>query len=408
MMNTNQWKKIAMISITSLTLVGCDILDNSDIEDAPQDEDIEVVEEGEYTSDGSGNVDEDGQVRISEVRVDVSSGITDAVEAVDEAVVSVINLQAVDPWSGFGQTESQETEEDLAQAGTGSGAVYKVDGDTAYVFTNNHVIEGSDAIDVMFKDGSRAEATLVGTDMWTDIAVLAIDAENVTTIAEFGDSENLSVGEPAIAIGSPLGTEFASSVTSGIISAVGRTVPVDTNADGEYDWEMTAIQTDAAINPGNSGGPLVNVSGQVIGINSMKISSNLVEGMGFAIPSNDAVDIINELEENGEVTRPVIGVGMVDIAMVSHQQRINVLNLPEEVSSGVVVAEVVQGSAADEAGLEAQDVIVGFNGVEVANGIELRQQIYESSAGDEVEVEFYRNGELQSTTMILQTSNESL
>lgn len=407
-MNTNQWKKIAMISITSLTLVGCDILDNSDIEDAPQDEDIEVVEEGEYTSDGSGNVDEDGQVRISEVRVDVSSGITDAVEAVDEAVVSVINLQAVDPWSGFGQTESQETEEDLAQAGTGSGAVYKVDGDTAYVFTNNHVIEGSDAIDVMFKDGSRAEATLVGTDMWTDIAVLAIDAENVTTIAEFGDSENLSVGEPAIAIGSPLGTEFASSVTSGIISAVGRTVPVDTNADGEYDWEMTAIQTDAAINPGNSGGPLVNVSGQVIGINSMKISSNLVEGMGFAIPSNDAVDIINELEENGEVTRPVIGVGMVDIAMVSHQQRINVLNLPEEVSSGVVVAEVVQGSAADEAGLEAQDVIVGFNGVEVANGIELRQQIYESSAGDEVEVEFYRNGELQSTTMILQTSNESL
>jgi serine protease Do len=242
--------------------------------------------------------------------------------------------------------------------------------------------------------------------MWTDLAVLEIDSEAVSATAEFGDSENLTVGEPAIAIGSPLGTNFASSVTSGIISATGRTVPVDTNMDGENDWEMTAIQTDAAINPGNSGGPLVNIAGQVVGINSMKISSSTIEGMGFAIPSNDALDIINQLEQDGEVIRPVIGVAMVDLSMVSPQQQEAILNLPEDVTGGVVIAEVQPNSSADEAGLESNDVIVSFNGEEVANGIELRQEIYDTEIGDEVEIEFYRDGELQSVTLTLQSTEE--
>ena len=391
------FKTLIALSLTGTMLVGCDMLDTeTEPETENEVEDTPVTEEGEVT--------------ISEVRVDVSSQITDAVQEVDDSVVSVINMQRIgqDPFGWYGGGSQEMDEEDLQQVGTGSGAVYKVDGETAYIFTNNHVVDGSDAVEVLFKDGSRVEAEIVGADIWTDLAVLAIDSEVVTTVAEFGDSENLTVGEPAIAIGSPLGTNFASSVTSGIISAVERTVPVDTNMDGENDWEMTAIQTDAAINPGNSGGPLVNIAGQVVGINSMKISSSTIEGMGFAIPSNDALDIINQLEQNGDVVRPVIGVGMVDLAMVSPQQQRSILNLPEDVTEGIVVAEVQPGSSADEAGMEPNDVIVSFNGEEVGNGVELRQEIYDTEVGDEVEVEFYREGERQSTTITMRSTDQTL
>ncbi len=391
------FKTLIALSLTGTMLVGCDMLDTeTEPETENEVEDTPVTEEGEVT--------------ISEVRVDVSSQITDAVQEVDDSVVSVINMQRIgqDPFGWYGGGSQEMDEEDLQQVGTGSGAVYKVDGETAYIFTNNHVVDGSDAVEVLFKDGSRVEAEIVGADIWTDLAVLAIDSEVVTTVAEFGDSENLTVGEPAIAIGSPLGTNFASSVTSGIISAVERTVPVDTNMDGENDWEMTAIQTDAAINPGNSGGPLVNIAGQVVGINSMKISSSTIEGMGFAIPSNDALDIINQLEQNGDVVRPVIGVGMVDLAMVSPQQQRSILNLPEDVTEGIVVAEVQPGSSADEAGMEPNDVIVSFNGEEVGNGVKLRQEIYDTEVGDEVEVEFYREGERQSTTITMRSTDQTL
>ncbi|MER2063653.1 MAG: trypsin-like peptidase domain-containing protein [Alkalibacterium sp.] len=397
-MKSKAYKTLLALSLSGALLAGCDVLDP---ETEPETEDEETVEDTP--------VDEEGDVQISEVRVEVSSDITDAVQEVDNAVVSIINMQQVgqNPFGWYGG--SQETsEEDLQQVGTGSGAVYKVDGDTAYIFTNNHVVDGSDAIEVLFKDGSRVEASIVGADLWTDLAVLAIDSAEVDTVAEFGDSENLTVGEPAIAIGSPLGTNFASSVTSGIISATGRTVPVDTNMDGENDWEMTAIQTDAAINPGNSGGPLVNIAGQVVGINSMKISSSTIEGMGFAIPSNDALDIINQLEQNGEVVRPVIGVAMVDLSMVSPQQQDAILNLPEDVTGGVVVAEVQPNSSAAEAGLEPNDVIVSFNGQEIANGIELRQEIYDTQIGDEVEIEFYRNGERENATLTMRGTEEPI
>lgn len=396
-MKSKAYKTLVALSLSGAVLAGCDLIE-------PETEQLETETE-ENVDDTP--VTEEGEVQISEVRVDVSSDITDAVQEVDEAVVSIINMQQVgqNPY-GWYEGAQETDEEDLQQVGTGSGAVYKVDGDTAYIFTNNHVVDGSDAIEVLFKDGSRVEASVVGADMWTDLAVLAIDSEAVSKTAEFGNSENLTVGEPAIAIGSPLGTNFASSVTSGIISATGRTVPVDTNMDGENDWEMTAIQTDAAINPGNSGGPLVNIAGQVVGINSMKISSSTIEGMGFAIPSNDALDIINQLEANGEVVRPVIGVAMVDLAMVSPQQQQAILNLPEDITGGIVVAEVQPGSSADEAGLEANDVIVSFNGEAVVNGIELRQEIYDTEIGDEVEIEYYRNGELQTATLTMRSTEE--
>ena len=387
----NKMKRALMLSAIPLVLLGCtNGVDDSDTPDN-ETEDQETVKE---------------EVKISNVEVNVQSGITEAVEQIDDAVVSIINLQRNDfsSWAGFYGMESA-SEDEYLQAGSGSGAVYKIEDDQAYIFTNNHVVEGSDAIQVLLQDGTRVDAEVEGTDVWTDLAVLSVDASNVETVVEFGDSQNLTVGEPAIAIGSPLGTDFASSVTSGIISGIGRTVPVDTDGDGEYDWEMTAIQTDAAINPGNSGGPLINIAGQVVGINSVKISTETVEGMGFAIPSNDAVDIINQLEQNGEVVRPYLGITMIDLAYISDSQRADELNLPDDVTDGVVITRVGNDSAATNAGLEPADVIVGFNGEKITNSVHLRQLIYSAEVGDSVEIEFYRNGEPRVVTMEMQAAD---
>lgn len=382
----NKLKKMLYLSAIPLVLVGC-AKDTEDAETPEEDEQEEVVEE----------------VEVSNVEVNVTSEITEAVDKLDGAVVSVVNLQnnEFNSWSSYYGEEAEDDE--FLQAGSGSGAVYKIEDGRAYIFTNNHVVEGSDAIDVLLQDGTRIEAEVEGSDIWTDLAVLSVEAGDIENEIEFGDSDNLTVGEPAIAIGSPLGTEFSSSVTSGIISGIGRTVPVDTDGDMEYDWEMTAIQTDAAINPGNSGGPLINIEGQVVGINSMKISSDTVEGMGFAIPSNDAITIINELEQKGEIVRPQLGITMIDLAYVSQKQRSEELNLPDDVVEGVVVTRVANDSAADEAGLEPADVIVGFDGEDATDSVKLRQLIYDTEIGEEIEVEYYREGEPRVTTIEMTT-----
>lgn len=356
------------------------------------------------------------------VSTTVSSDITEAVDKANDSVVTVINLQTANmddfglwgvvPNQGEEESgesgDSESSDEDLAQAGTGSGVIYKAENGDAYVVTNNHVVEGSDGINVQFADGSVSEAELVGADVWTDLAVLRIPDDNVTTVAEFGDSDALTVGETAIAIGSPLGTDYAATVTAGIISAKDRSVAVDINADSVPDWETQVLQTDAAINPGNSGGALVNIAGQVIGINSMKIASEGVEGIGFAIPSNDVMQIAEQLETNGEVIRPYLGISLLDLAYVSEEQQSQVLNLPEDVEGGIVVADVQPRSPADRGGLEANDVIVSFGGQPVNNNVELRQQIYSTEIGQDVEVEFYRDGELQSTTLTMQSQETEI
>lgn len=391
---TKRLKHILMISTATIALVACQPQSNQ-----------ATIEETEPTEQSAKDLESaTDETKTSTVKTNVESDITEAVKKVQHTVVTIINKQQVTDIFGQTPTHSPDgelTDEDLNEAGTGSGAIYKVKDGKAYIFTNNHVVEGSDAIDVMLKDGSRVPADVIGADKYTDLAVLSIDAENVTDVAEFGDSDNLTLGEPAIAIGSPLGTEFPLSVTAGIVSGVNRMVPVDTDGDRQMDWQMNAIQTDAAINPGNSGGPLVNVAGQIIGINSMKISTNVVEGMGFAIPSNDAVDIINELEREGEIIRPTLGITMVDLGLVSDEQKSNVLKIDESVQEGVVVVDVTSNTSASEAGLQSGDVITSFNGHPVTTGLELRQALYKTRVGDEVDVEFYREGQLQTQTMTM-------
>lgn len=353
--------------------------------------------------------------KVSNVKYDVNSNVTEAVQKVQGAVVSIINLQSQSNTANgleglFGDSSqsdnSSQSSDNLETASEGSGVIYKKEGNYAYVVTNNHVVEGQNALQVLLADGQKVDAELVGTDAYTDLAVVKIPAKNVTTVATFGDSSQLKVGEPAIAIGSPLGTEYANSVTEGIISSLNRQV-VSQNDSGQ-EVNINAIQTDAAINPGNSGGALVNIAGQVIGINSSKIASTSastsgvnVEGMGFAIPSNDVTTIISQLEKDGKVTRPALGVRTVDLNALTDQQKEQILKVPSSLTNGVVLAQVNSATPAEKAGLKQYDVITAIDGQEVKTGTELRAALYKKSVGDSIKVTYYRGNDKKTTTVQL-------
>ncbi len=362
--------------VVALPRIGFDVLPYS----TETDSDVE---------DGTTNND---AVRTENVSLNVVTDITKAVEKAGDAVVGITNLQTTSFWS---ETSSQE-------AGSGSGVIYKkVDG-KAYVVTNHHVIEGANSLEVTLSDGTKLEAKLRGSDVWTDLAVLEVDGSKIETVAEFGDSDALKIGEPVIAIGNPLGATFSGSVTQGIVSGLERAIPVDINQDGAIDWQAEVLQTDAAINPGNSGGALINISGQVIGINSMKIAQSSVEGIGLSIPIKSAEPIISDLEEFGEVKRPYMGIQLQSVNEVSAYHQKETLKLPEDVTSGVVIMTVDPNSPAEQAGLEDLDVIIEMDGDPIKDVIDLRKHLYnKKKVGDQLKIKFYRAGKLQETTMKL-------
>lgn len=366
-------------------------------------------------------------VKVSNSNVKGTSDATKAFNKVSGAVVSVINLQKQQSLgdsmfggltSDYGNSSSKNSDSsDLQTASEGSGVIYKKQGGTAYIVTNNHVVADSNALQVLLSDGTKLTATLVGTDEQTDLAVLKIDSAKVSEVADFADSSKIEPGQAVLAIGSPLGSEYATSVTEGIISATKREVDA-TDESGNSLGKATVIQTDAAINPGNSGGPLVNLAGQVVGINSMKLASSSdgtsVEGMGFSIPSDTVVSIINELEKNGKVERPALGVTMVDLSNVSTFDQSSVLKLPTSVSGGVVVMGTTDGSAAAEAGLKKYDVITKIDDTEIAGSGDLRDALYKHKVGDTIKISYYRDGKektvdakLTKTTSSLTSSSES-
>lgn len=319
------------------------------------------------------------------------------IKDVSPAVVGVVNIQKQSNYYEQGTPTSSRGDSGEAEKGTGSGVVFKKSGKDAFIVTNNHVIEGANAVEVSTTDGKRVTAKLVGTDPLTDLAVLRVDSSAVTKVAEFADSGNLNIGENVLAIGNPLGLDFAGSVTQGIISGLQRSVTVSTSAG---DWDMDVIQTDAAINPGNSGGALINAKGQVIGINSMKISSEGVEGIGFAIPSNDVADIVNDLLADGKVQRPYVGVGLQSVSEIPQYILNQQLNLPNDVTEGVIVTQVETGSAAAQAGLQEKDVIVAINNQNVASIGEFRKYLYtQTKSGDKIKLTVYRNGQKKSVSV---------
>lgn len=345
------------------------------------------------TDGAQGTNHHSGQNVITTMASEDADSSTNIAE-VSEAVVGVTNLQRQSIW-----TSSEE-------AGTGSGIIYKKENEKAYVVTNHHVVNGAEQVEVVLANDERIPAKVLGTDELTDLAVLEIDGEKVNRVATLGTTEDKQVGENVFAIGNPLGMEFANSLTKGIISGLNRSVSVDTTGDQVADWVTEVIQTDAAINPGNSGGALVDANGEVIGINSMKIASTQVEGIGFAIPIDTALPIMEQLETNGKVQRPFIGISMATLNQVPMQYRHNVI-LPDGVDHGMVVASVEPGSPAEKAGLQQFDVITKIDDHETPTALELRKYMYsETKVGDTVKLEIYRNGEKQVIDLELMDKNE--
>lgn len=302
----------------------------------------------------------------------VTSDVSDIVENTLPSIVSITNMSVQEVQNFFGGISQQESES------AGSGIIISQNDSELLVVTNNHVVEGSDTLTVTFNDGNSVEAQINGTDSARDLAVVAVpldkisdDTMNAIKVATLGDSDSLKVGEPAIAIGNALG--YGQSVTTGIVSATRRTID---GFDGEY------IQTDAAINPGNSGGALLNANGEVIGINSAKINSSAVEGMGFAIPISDASDVIQNLmnkETRSKVSdeeRGYLGIKGYDVS----EEGAQMYNMP----TGVYVKEVMSGGGAEKAGLTKGSIITGFEGSSISGMSSLQEQLQYYKAGEEV------------------------
>ena len=344
---------------------------------------------------------------ITQTAVKNENSTTKAVDKVKDAVVSIITYSANSQNSLFGYGESDTDTNTEQVSSQGSGVIYKKDGEYAYIVTNTHVINGAKKVDIRLADGTKVPGEIVGSDTYSDIAVVKISSEKVSAVAEFGDSSQLTVGETAIAIGSPLGSEYANTVTQGIVSSLNRTVSLKSE-DGQA-ISTKAIQTDTAINPGNSGGPLINIQGQVIGITSSKIATNggtSVEGLGFAIPSNDAIKIIEQLEKNGKVTRPALGIQMVNLSNLSTTD-LQKLKLPDNITSGVAVRSIQPNMPAN-GHLEKYDVITKVDGNPIASATELQNALYSHSVGDEMTITYYRNGKEETTTIKLDKSTNDL
>lgn len=340
------------------------------------------------TSNSVDHVSGDGGVIELRERDQFNQRIVDAADRVNQAVVSVIRYQ-----------EDQEGQHQ--QVGIGSGVIFEQERGKVRVVTNYHVIDGGDAFEVVLYDETRKNAKVIGKDMLSDLAVLEMSEEGVQQYAVFGDSSQLQVGDVVLAIGNPLGLGFSHTTTFGVISSTNRTIPVSLSNNGFYDWEMNMIQTDAAINRGNSGGALVNLDGEVIGINNMKVSNFGVEGLGFAIPSNTAVPIIQSLIAYGKVKRPFIGVATLDYDYVQEEQEID---LPQGIDKGLLVITV--SGPAKKAGIQPNDFIVALDQEPISSTIQLRKYLYEHKAiGEELAVTFYRNRQKQTVLLTLGETN---
>lgn len=334
-----------------------------------------VFEKGE-------TLNSDNSASVKTVNVDVKSDLTKVIETAKESTVGV----AVYKHSQL--------------SGSGSGVIYSTNGKTVYVVTNHHVIDGAQSIEVIFSNGKSVKAELVGSDQYGDIAVLKMTVSFNVTAFKTGDSELLDSGETVVAIGSPLGIEYAGTVTQGIVSANNRTISVDLNSDGKEDWEMSVIQTDAAINPGNSGGALINAAGELVGITSMKYSSEEVEGMGFALPINEAKNLIEEIMKTGKVSRPTLGISGVSLDGYSSYE-LYMYRIETDLTQGIYVADVERGSAASKAGIQAGDVITKFDGNEIKSYKDFLTKLYAKKTGDKVKLTINRNGSTSDITVTL-------
>ena len=316
------------------------------------------------------------------------SGISEAVEKVYDGVLMIRNYQ------------NNEV------ASTGTGFVYKIDGDNAYVMTNQHVVDGADKITLITSNDEEIDGEVLGGDSYVDIAIIKIKKYDGIKALQLGNSENAKLGDLVFTIGSPLGYEYRGSVSTGHLAGKDRLVSVstDSNTSGS-DWVMKVLQTDAAINPGNSGGPLMNTNGEVIGVISMKFVQTEVEGMGFAIPIEYVNSKIETLEKGEKIEWPLLGVSMINVSDAKNSYRYN-YNIPNDVNSGVVVAGIQSGSGAADSDLKEGDIITKLNGEEVQDSAYLRYELYKYSVGDKIEITYIRDGKEHTTKVVLSSSND--
>ncbi|CAI6063675.1 S1C family serine protease [Cohnella sp. JJ-181] len=339
--------------------------------------------------------------------LDTNERIISAAAKVGPVVVSVIN-QTKEGAAGSEASMGEGTS-------LGSGVIFLKEKGKAYMITNAHVVADTVKLQIVLSNGTQKTATVVGQDTITDLAVLVTDDKGINQVADIGDSAKLRKGETVIAVGNPLG--FSDSLSNGIVSNLKTTVPISLNQDGIYDWEEEVIQISAPINPGNSGGALVNLSGQVVGINSMKVADTSVEGIGFSIPIDDAMPVVDQLMEHGKVMRPYLGVYSMDLAIYLDNSAASEdeepsddaestpspngddddvpageeLVVPDGVTDGVVVLEAV--GPAKAAGLAFNDIIVSLDGQPIDSTLDLRKYLYtHTKIGDTLSITYYRDG----------------
>ena len=290
---------------------------------------------------------------------------------------------------------------------TGTGFVYAKDDKYGYVLTNAHVVSGGSNIQATLSNNKVVKLTILGTDSYTDLAVLRMDAKDVLQVASIGTSENMEVGNTVFTVGSPMGATYAGTVTKGILSGKDRLVETSTsnNLLNSESYIVKVLQTDAAISPGNSGGPLVNLAGDVIGITSLKLVDEEVEGMGFAIPIEDAMNYVDTLEKGETIQRPMMGVQIIDLTNKYVLYRYGI-NVDDSIESGVMLMEVSNGYPAADAGLKDGDVITEINGEKISTTSQFKYELYKHSVGDTIEVAYIRDGKEKKTNVTLNKNSE--
>ena len=326
---------------------------------------------------------------IGSYTIDENS-IAGAVEKVYDATVTIV------------------TYKDGTQVSSGTGFVYKEEGSTAYIMTNNHVVSAGDSAKIIFSDGTDAETKILGGDTYADIAVLTTNAQNIKQVATIGKTENLKLGDTTFAVGAPLGDTYSGTVTKGILSGKDRLVAVSFSGTTS-DYYMKVLQTDAALNPGNSGGPLCNINGEVIGVTSLKLTQEKisltdtysVEGMGFAIPIEDAIYYAEIIETGQSVKRPFIGISMLDITDSYYLWQAGI-TVPEGVKSGVAILEVVSSSPAEKAGLKKGDIVTKLENKKIDSVAELRYELYKYNPGETITIIYNRDGKEKKASVTLE------
>ena len=310
----------------------------------------------------------ESEIKVSDVQIE---------EAIEKVYDSVLCIEVMDSRGNL--------------LGTGTGFVYSKDNKYGYILTNAHVVENGTNIVGTLTSGKEVKLEKLGVDTYMDLAVLRMDVKNIIKVATLGNTKNTNIGGTVFTVGSPMGKEFLGTVTKGILSNKDRYVERSTGTYSSETVIVKVIQTDAAISPGNSGGPLVNVSGDVIGINSMKLVDSSVEGMGFAIPIEDALEYISDLENNKTIKRPYIGVSVYDILTNKDFLISRGAKIPDDLNYGIYIFDVEETGSAYKSGIRKNDIITHVNDVKIDNLAKFKYELFKHKIGESIEVTYYRD-----------------